>query len=116
MPKMILLSLLLNIVVLIPVCLGLIIEASWVDSAYGAESPARGILLSVYLAILLGSVALLFCPDPKLVISLLSIQVIYKLTTPFTVGMHNSVVVSNVLIALFHLVTIALLVRGGRLQ
>jgi len=47
------LSLLLNIVVLIPVCSGLLTNAGWVTTAYGEPSEARSILLSVYVSIAL---------------------------------------------------------------
>jgi len=60
------LSLILNILVLIPVCTSLLLKFSWVNDSFGIESPARGILLSIYLAILLFSVVLLFKFDPKL--------------------------------------------------
>ncbi|MGL5837745.1 MAG: hypothetical protein ACRCY3_04515, partial [Sphingorhabdus sp.] len=100
-------SLALNIVVLVPVCLGLLGKADWTLSAYGAESPARGILLSVYLAILLCSVSLLFKPLPAMVAALLLVQIVYKFTTPFTVGtIANPVVSANLGIAAFHCITL----------
>ena len=40
-------SLVLNILVLIPVCSGIIIKANWAVYSYGIETPARGILLSI---------------------------------------------------------------------
>jgi hypothetical protein len=64
-------------------------------------------LLSIYLAILLGSMGLLAKPVPAMVAALLLVQVIYKITTPFTVGTFaNTVVISNVAIAAFHCVTL----------
>ncbi len=100
-------SLLLNIIVLIPVCYGLLSNANWTQVGYGNPTPARSILLSVYIAILLFSIILLFKPDPKMVIALLCVQIIYKFTTPFTVGtLTNSVVVSNIFIAIFHCITV----------
>lgn len=104
---MITLSLLLNIAVLVPVTYSLLTGAGWVEAAYGPASPARGILLSIYLAILLGSAALLFKPVPAMVAALLAVQVIYKLTTPFTVGtVANPVVASNLAIAAVHTLTL----------
>ncbi len=47
MRLMILLSLILNIAVLIPVCTGLITDAPWARASYGDPTPARGILLSI---------------------------------------------------------------------
>lgn len=103
---MITLSLLLNVLVLIPVCLGLMTDAAWARESYGENSPARGILLSIYLSILVVSLALLFFGQPFAVAALLIVQIAYKFTTPFTVGtIRNPVVISNILIAAFHSVT-----------
>lgn len=97
------LSLLLNILVLIPVCSGLFLKADWVVDFYGLQTPARGILFSIYLAILFCSAMLLFKFDSKLVMALLSVQIIYKLLSPIMVGtITNPVIISNVFIALFH--------------
>ena len=110
MKKMILVSLVANVAVLIPVCVGLLVDASWVADVYGAATPARRILLSVYVAILIVSMCLLFKREPMLVAPLLLVQVLYKLTTPFTVGSFtNPVVISNVVIAGIHLVTLGLI-------
>lgn len=110
MPTMITLSLLLNIAVLVPVTGSIIGNAGWVEAAYGAPSPARGIVLAVYLAILAGSAALLWKPIPAMVAALLLVQIAYKLMTPFTVGtLANPVVLSNLAIAAFHAVTVTLI-------
>ena len=112
MKRMIYISLIINVVVLIPVCIGLISDAPWVEHGYGPVSPARGILLSIYGSILLVSLGLLMKPLPLLVAPLLLVQVIYKLTTPFTVdSFTNPVVVSNILVALVHLLTLWLIFR-----
>jgi hypothetical protein len=112
---MIFASLLTNVMVLVPVCLGLITDAPWASVGYGAESPARGILLSVYGAILIVSLGLFFKPEPQLVAPLLLVQVLYKLTTPLTVGIvSNPVVISNLLIAALHLATLGLIVMQRR--
>ncbi|NER17008.1 hypothetical protein [Spongiivirga citrea] len=116
MSYMIKISLLLNIFVLAPVCYGLLSKASWVDVSYGSATAARGILLSVYIAILLSSILLFFKADPKFVAALLFAQVIYKLTTPFTVGtVTNSVVISNLFIAFFHTVTLFIIWKEGHI-
>lgn len=100
---MLLVSLCLNILVLIPVCWGLASRAKWADAAWGEQTPARGILLSIYLAILIGSVALLLIRSPMLATPLLAIQVLYKVTTPLTVrSFRNPVVLSNLGIAAIH--------------
>lgn len=101
-------ALILNIAVLVPVCFGLLTSAGWAAAAYGPATQARGILLSVYLAILVGSLALLVVDRSEMAVSLLAVQVVYKVTTPFTVGtVRNPVVVSNLLIAAFHAAAIA---------
>ena len=115
MRKMIRLSLLLNIAVLIPVCVGLLLDAAWVVHAFGAATAARGILLSVYGAILIVSTVLLLRQEAMLVAPLLLVQVIYKLTTPLTVGsLQNPVVISNIVIAAVHLATLSLILREMR--
>ncbi len=101
-------SLGINIAVLVPVCFSLLAKSDWTLAAYGADSPARGILLSIYLAILVTLVGLMLKPVPAMVAALLLVQVLYKLTTPFTVGtMSNPVVISNLAIAAFHCLTLA---------
>lgn len=115
MPTMIALSLLLNIAVLVPVTGSIVANAGWVEAAYGPPSPARGILLAVYLAILAGSAALLWKPVPAMVAALLLVQIAYKLMTPFTVGtLANPVVLSNLAIAAFHAVTLVTIWREIR--
>lgn len=107
---MLYISLVLNIAVLVPVCAGLILNREWVKECYGDWTQARGILLSVYLAIGLVSLGLLFLPDPKFVAALILVQIIYKITTPITVGtVRNPVVMSNLLIAAVHAVTLFLI-------
>jgi len=113
MRQMILLSLIINVAVLVPVSAGLLVDASWVAAAYGDPSPARGILLSIYAAILLVSAWLLIERNAMLVAPLLLVQVIYKLTTPITVGsLINPVVISNLVVAAVHLVTLVLIMRN----
>ena len=113
--KMILISLIANVLILIPVCICLIWDTPQISSAYGSHSPARGILLSVYGAILLISIALLFKPLPILVAPLLLVQILYKITTPFTVGSFtNPVVISNLVVAALHLITLYLILRTIR--
>eukprot|EP00179_Madagascaria_erythrocladioides_P030159 CAMPEP_0198338516 /NCGR_PEP_ID=MMETSP1450-20131203/34787_1 /TAXON_ID=753684 ORGANISM="Madagascaria erythrocladiodes, Strain CCMP3234" /NCGR_SAMPLE_ID=MMETSP1450 /ASSEMBLY_ACC=CAM_ASM_001115 /LENGTH=113 /DNA_ID=CAMNT_0044043393 /DNA_START=106 /DNA_END=447 /DNA_ORIENTATION=+ len=111
MTLMITLSLLLNVAVLAPVCNGLIQHAPWVEASLGGATAARGILLSVYLAILVVSLGLLAFPEPLAVAALLVVQIVYKVTTPATVGtLRHPVVLSNLGIAAFHAVTLATIV------
>jgi hypothetical protein len=73
----------------------------------GEFNPARGILLAMYISILIGSIFLLIAPDKKFIIALLSIQILYKFLTPFTVQtIKHPFVISNILIALFHVLTL----------
>ena len=115
MKLMIVISLVLNIAVLVPVCYGLISDAEWASESYGKATAARGILLSVYIAIALTSLALLARTEPKMVAALLLVQIVYKVITPFAVGtVANPVVVSNLLIAAIHSVTLVLIYRKNR--
>lgn len=101
------LALILNIAVLVPVCTGLLTDAAWTLRGYGDASDGRDILLALYLALLAASVTLLIRPDRTAISTLLALQVVYKLLTPFTTGtLSNPVVLSNIGIALFHLVVL----------
>jgi len=112
MKKLIVLSLLLNIAVLVPVCVGLITDANWCQFGYGEMTTARGVLLSIYLSILLVSCLFLVFRNPSSVAALLLVQILYKLTTPVTVGtLQNPVVISNLGIAIFHTVTLVVIWR-----
>jgi hypothetical protein len=107
-------SLGLNIFVLVPVCLGLLNKADWTVAAYGGDTAARGILLSVYLAILVLSIGLLLKPIPAMVAALLLVQILYKFSTPFTVGSFgNPVVAANLAIAAFHSITVWVIWKGN---
>lgn len=108
METMVYLSLAVNILVLSPICIGMFRDAEWVNATWGTKTPARSILFSIYAAILLASLYFLTNPDPKMVLSLFVLQIVYKITTPFTVGsFRHRVVVSNLLISAIHLVTVA---------
>ena len=56
-------SLVLNVVVLVAVVAGLAANARWTLEAYGPQTPARGILTSIYVAIGVASVVLLVRAD-----------------------------------------------------
>lgn len=117
----IILSLSLNIIILSCVCVALILfgKSRIVIDAWGNSSPSRGILSSIYLSILIISSILLFLhiQNPMsvsikyMIFSLLLVQVIYKLTTPFTVNIKNPIVVSNLFVATFHIITLFLIRR-----
>lgn len=108
MSTMMTVSLLLNIAVLLPVCAGLITDRAPMRAVFGERTQARGILLSIYLAILAISIALLILGDARATAALLAVQVVYKVTTPLTVGtLKNPVVSSNLAIAAVHATTLA---------
>lgn len=116
---MLLLSLLLNLAVLIPVCGGLLVDtfgsgAEWVRESYGPDSPGRRILLAVYLSIGLVSAGLIVWRQPVAIAALLAVQIVYKVLTPLTVGtLENPVVISNLAIAAFHAVTLVVCWRAS---
>ena len=107
MQTMIYISLAINIVILVPIVVLMAIKSPLVDTAWGPLTEARAILWSIYIAILVASIFLVFMPIASFVAALLAVQVIYKLTTPFTVGsFRNPVVISNLVIATVHAVTL----------
>lgn len=115
MLRMIRVSLSVNIAVLIPVCTVLILNIGPFVDVWGPATPARGILLSMYLSILFLSVGLWMRRNPMLVAPLLVMQICYKLTTPITVGsLTNPVVISNIAIAIVHALTLGLIVAHLR--
>eukprot|EP00049_Salpingoeca_infusionum_P013074 m.244180 g.244180 ORF g.244180 m.244180 type:complete len:133 (-) comp15352_c2_seq1:697-1095(-) len=116
-------SLCINILVLLAVCGGLLARSARMDVVYGEVTPARGILLAVYLSILLVSIALLCAvhitatqdPAMYMTLGLLAVQIIYKVIAPFTTqgGIPpklpvNPVILSNVGIAIVHTATVAI--------
>lgn len=118
---MIVVSLLLNIAVLIPVVAVLVRSTHRGTDArdrvpWGGRTPARDILLAIYVSILVVSTGLLVAlaiTGPTVVISaaaaaLFTVQIIYKLLTAVTVqhALRNPVVLSNLGIAVVHAITI----------
>jgi hypothetical protein len=107
MNTLIFISLAVNIVVLVPILALMAIKSPIVDHAWGGFTQARGILMSIYFAILVLSLFLIFKPVASFIFALLLVQVIYKVTTPFTVrSISNPVVISNLAIAMLHIVTL----------
>lgn len=105
--KVISLSLALNIAVLLPVCLGLMLDTAWATRAFGPRTPGRSILVAMYGAILVVSMALLAWPEPRIVIGVLLMQITYKPLTVLTLGrLRHPVVLSNLVIAVVHAVTV----------
>ena len=107
-------SLMLNIIILAFVCLGLITDSKRVQKTAGIFTPARGVLLAIYLTIAFASLALLFSQNNNFIFSLLILQIVYKIMTPITVRtFKNPIVISNLFIAVFHFVTIYLMINDG---
>ena len=104
---MLTLSLLLNILILIPICYLMLTNNVRMVETLGEFNPARGILLAIYITILIASIGLLIFPDTKFAIALLLMQIVYKLLTPFTVKtLKHPFVISNMLVAIVHIVTV----------
>lgn len=119
---MLTISLVLNILVLVPLCTFILRDVQRIEVVYGARTPARDILLCVYLSILLSSVALLVMVNLEstwgkarwAAVALLGVQIIYKLLTTLLVRegkpprlAFNPVVASNFGISLMHVATVA---------
>ncbi len=110
-------SLILNIIVLIPVCYFLVTNNFRMVKTLGEFTPARGILLAIYTTILLASILLLWATDVKLAFALFFMQIVYKLLSPFAVKtIKNPVVISNIFIAIFHLVTVYWMIKENLLH
>ncbi|MBX9718792.1 MAG: hypothetical protein K2X36_08115 [Microbacteriaceae bacterium] len=124
---MLIVSLLLNIVVLIPVVAALALNTRRGGDAgprfpWGSRTPARDILLSIYIAILTASAALLAVvaiAGPSVAVeaaavALFAVQIVYKALTAVTVrdALRNPVVLSNLGIAAVHAVTVLTLAPG----
>ena len=102
-------SLLINILVLIPVCSGLLFKVSRFDLVFGIDSTARQILSCIYLAILAFSLAILMFPEniSAFLVPLLSLQVFYKLTSVVVIKDKKTPVLwFNLVIAVFHSMTL----------
>lgn len=110
-------SLILNIAVLIPVCYFILTNNFRMVKTMGEFSPSRGILLAIYTTILFASILLLFFTDVKLAFALFFMQIVYKLLSPFTVKtLKHPFVISNIFIAIFHLVTIYTMLKADALH
>jgi predicted neutral ceramidase superfamily lipid hydrolase len=109
--QMIQISTILNIIVLIPVISVILLDLELVERAWGPNQASRQILVSIYIAILAASVALLFLKGhakTSIAVTVFSMQIIYKtLTAIFVVNAFtNPVVLSNLAINIVHLTTL----------
>lgn len=103
----------LNVLVLASVLHGFWKGTPGINSTYGPETVARGILVSVFIAILLASVfcvAVLVSGSTRLFLTLsaalFTFQIIYTMVTAVIVGLQSSVVVANLAISAVHAVTL----------
>ena len=92
----------------------LLMNFSSMTKVYGEATPARSILTSVYLAIAITSLFALIFPSYSLAIAkvLFPLQILYKISTIFTVGtIVHPVVVSNIIISALHAVSLFIIFR-----
>eukprot|EP00928_Gymnodinium_smaydae_P056110 TRINITY_DN39538_c0_g1_i1.p2 TRINITY_DN39538_c0_g1~~TRINITY_DN39538_c0_g1_i1.p2 ORF type:complete len:139 (-),score=19.79 TRINITY_DN39538_c0_g1_i1:185-601(-) len=114
-------AMIINIGILIPVCAGIFRDTEHMGEVYGIRTPARDILLSMYLSILIMSavlVVLLHISSTQdgakwAACGLMGAQVVYKVLTPVLVkgGVprhlpFNPVVASNLAAAVYHGITV----------
>lgn len=109
-----------NVLILIAVCTALWRGDAGMEDAFGPDSPARRILACVYFAILLTSLYALIragigAPHIAVQIALVlfPLQITYKLTTAFAVGMDNPVVLTNLAVVALHAATLIAIWRGA---
>jgi hypothetical protein len=106
-------SLLINIIILIPVCIIILYFEDTASFAYGVNTPSRQILLSMYLSILVFSIFLLVNriyygkSNNVSIISLLTVQIIYKiLSVGLVTAPNNPVKWANLIVAIIHMFTV----------
>jgi hypothetical protein len=111
--QMIQISTILNInnVVLIPVISVILLDLEFVERAWGPNQASRQILVSIYIAILAASVALLFLKGHSkisIAVTVFPMQIIYKTLTAILVvnAFTNPVVLSNFAIKIVHVLTL----------
>jgi len=99
---------LLNLLVLLPVCAGLLFRAEKMVAVFGPDTTARQILLSMYLTILVISGLLLLLSAPAAIsLTLFGFQIIYKMLSLILIKDRRVPVYwFNGAIALFHAATI----------
>jgi hypothetical protein len=109
--RMLSISTILNIVVLVPVISVILLDLIQVERVWGENQPSRQILVSIYIAILISTLALFFLKgQTKLIIAvtIFSMQIMYKTLTAVLVvnALSNPVVLSNLAINIVHLSTL----------
>ena len=114
--RMVNLSIILNILVLIPVVSVILFNLVQVERVWGINQPSRQILVSIYIAILIASIGLYFLKgQTKLIVAptVFSLQIMYKTLTLFTVvnAITNPVVLSNLAINVVHISTLVIVMK-----
>ena len=109
--RMLNISTVLNILVLVPVISVILSDINQVERVWGPNQASRQILVSIYIAILIGSIALFFLKDSAkllIAITIFSMQIIYKFLTAILVSnsLTNPVVLSNLAINGVHILTL----------
>lgn len=98
-------SLLINIIVLVPVCILIVRDSFDAERVFGPSGTARQILLCLYLAILAASITAMVKSGWMIAIAvpLLAIQVFYKTLSVFIISNKSTPVLwFNLAIAVFH--------------
>ena len=104
-------SVILNLLVLIPVVSVILLNLVQVERVWGENQPSREILVSIYIAILLASIGLYFLKGQTqliVTVTVFSLQIIYKTLTAVLVtdAFSNPVVLSNLAINVVHISTL----------
>lgn len=90
----------LNIALLVPVVAVLLFIPRLAIRLYGNQTPARGVVLALYLTLIAASVLFLVWPLEPGIITLLAVQISYKVLSAFTIRvLTNPLVIGNLLIA-----------------
>jgi hypothetical protein len=104
------LALWINIAVLIPLTLSFINNSKYITDSYGLHTTSRDILLSIYLTFLFFSIYFIMTPSNSKtdthIITLLYIQIIYKILSAITHKEYNPIIISNIVIALIFIILI----------
>lgn len=96
-------ALVLNIVVAIPVVIGLLVQARWTIAVFGQVTPARGLVLAKVLAVTAASILFLFWPLEPAIITLLALQITVGVLQAFTIRvLSNPGVISLLLLSAVH--------------
>ena len=114
--RMVNLSIILNILVLIPVVSVILFNLVQVERVWGINQPSRQILVSIYIAILIASIGLYFLKgQTKLIVAstVFSMQIMYKTLTLFLVvnAITNPVVLSNLVINVVRVSTLVIVLK-----